>query len=181
MGTYFAGENCPRNRPQLAGTAEIVPAVELEHAQARLRLKVLAKQIRSSRQMRLAHFPAKAFGEPAWEILLSLYVGNGPFLPKSLAREAGISTEAAERWIRFLENEGLVTRLPGLAPVQLSAKAERSLESYLSNQLSQIEFGHHAVSQSAAPRKSGVLSAILLAATALLSVAATYIFAEVQT
>ncbi len=52
------------------------------------------------------------FGEPAWDMLLILYIEQGgPQLTMGrLARIAGASATTALRWIEYLEGQGLTRR-----------------------------------------------------------------------
>lgn len=78
-------------------------------------LGLLAEDLYRDRRRRARHLPARMLGEPAWDILLDLYVaaGRGQAVSVSsacLAADAPAST--ALRWLQHLEGEGLVERLP---------------------------------------------------------------------
>ena len=77
-------------------------------------LGLLAEEIYRNRRRRARHLPTRLLGEPAWDILLDLYVaaGRGQAVSVSnacLAADAPAST--ALRWLHHLEDEGLVERL----------------------------------------------------------------------
>jgi hypothetical protein len=151
----------------------------LEGDVSELPLQLLAKDILADRERRLAHFPARAFGEPAWEILLSLYALNAPVLPKAL----GLSTEATSRWIRFLESEGLVSRVPGLAPLQMTPEARHSMDLYLTTSLRRTkgQWTDAPLQKPFGITLSLMTLVALLAATALVSIALTYELVSAQT
>jgi DNA-binding MarR family transcriptional regulator len=78
-------------------------------------LSLLAEDVYRDRRRRARHLPAKMLGEPAWDILLDLYIaaGRGEAVSVSnacLGADAPAST--ALRWLQHLEGEGLVVRLP---------------------------------------------------------------------
>jgi DNA-binding MarR family transcriptional regulator len=77
-------------------------------------LGLLAEEVYRDRRRRARHLPSRLLGEPAWDILLDLYVaaGRGQAVSVSnacLAADAPAST--ALRWLNHLEGEGLVERL----------------------------------------------------------------------
>lgn len=99
----------------------------------------LARQILDERERRQWFFPQEAFGEPAWEILLLLYSSE----EKEQSLQAlcnGILTplSTANRWITYLENEGLITKVEfggGNPRIRLTAKACRALDRYFVERL----------------------------------------------
>jgi DNA-binding MarR family transcriptional regulator len=94
----------------------------------------------NSRRLRFRYFKRAMFGEPAWEILLTLYITEGAEGRQSIGRladliETPLSTTA--RWIDYLERERLVEREPHptdkrVIYIRLLAKARELLEAYLS-------------------------------------------------
>lgn len=76
----------------------------------------LAQEIVRSRQRRAAVFQSNdLFGEPAWDILLGLYVAEDAQLKLSvteLCDVAGVPPTTGLRWIEKLEKEGWVYREP---------------------------------------------------------------------
>ena len=79
-------------------------------------LAQLAQEIVRSRQRRAAVFQSNdLFGEPAWDILLGLYVATDAQLKLSvteLCDVAGAPPTTGLRWIEKLEKEGWVYRTP---------------------------------------------------------------------
>jgi hypothetical protein len=98
-----------------------------------------ARAILKNRQRRLLSFGKGMFGEPAWEMLLLLFISDyGPRLTvSSLLELSGASKSTALRWAMYLESQQLVAREPHptdrrTAFIRLTAKARDLLEQYLS-------------------------------------------------
>lgn len=98
-----------------------------------------ARDTLANRRRRQDIFGKAMFGEPAWEMLLLLYITEpGPRQSISrLADESGASRTTALRWIDYLEGQGLICREAHpndrrVAFVQLTDKGRRSIELYLS-------------------------------------------------
>ena len=82
------------------------------------------------------------FGEPAWEMLLLLYVGESESRRTigRLGDLAGISKSTTLRWIDYLDSRGLVRREPHPTDrravfVELTRKGRRAIDLYLSGTL----------------------------------------------
>lgn len=98
-----------------------------------------AEQILDLRQRRVREFGATMFGEPAWDILLSAYVGDRHHDRLTIAHLtgiAGVSLSTALRWLNYLVGEGLVERhvhpaQSGQMIVQLTDRSRETLERYL--------------------------------------------------
>jgi DNA-binding MarR family transcriptional regulator len=90
----------PSAQPEGSSPDELPPEALLERARSILR-------VRRARERLLGR---AVIGEPAFDLLLSLYVQTeqkGTSL-SSLARPAGIPYSSAVRWIRYLADKGLV-------------------------------------------------------------------------
>ena len=93
------------------------------------------------RRRRVSEFDTAIFGEPAWDMLLDLYVreAHGASTTASQLLEiAGASLTTASRWLQFLEEKGLaIRRLHPLDAriefVALTVKARDALDRYLSS------------------------------------------------
>jgi DNA-binding MarR family transcriptional regulator len=87
-------------QPREESSNELSSNALLERAQSILR-------VRAARERMLGR---AAIGEPAFDLLLGLYVRSGQKEPSltSLARPAGIPYSSAMRWIRYLADKGLV-------------------------------------------------------------------------
>ena len=78
------------------------------------------------------------FGEPAWEMLLLLYVTSGASRQtvSRLAQLSGASKATALRWMDYLSDRGLIARCPHpndarTAFVNLTDQGREMLEAYL--------------------------------------------------
>ena len=100
----------------------------------------LAKQLLAQRQARFDHFPAELFHEPAWDMLLALYIAHdeGRVLNvKSLVACADAPVTTSQRWIEHLHKLRLVTRVVDTIDrrrleVSLSQNGVEAMETYLS-------------------------------------------------
>lgn len=101
-----------------------------------------AREILADRKRRHEVFSKAMFGEPAWEMLLLLYIlrsGTRQTIGR-LGELAGASKSTALRWIEYLEQQRLVRRETHPTDkraifVELTEKAIESLEAYLSGTL----------------------------------------------
>lgn len=77
-------------------------------------LAVLARNFYRSRRLRSRVFgDTQLFGEPAWDILLDLFVAEAEAKPLSVTSAcigAAVPTSTALRWLVILEEQGLVRR-----------------------------------------------------------------------
>lgn len=96
----------------------------------------LARQAYDDRRRRDS-IPGTAglFGEPAWDLLLYLFIGARENRKVSLdeaCKAAGIAASPALRWIAILEKQGLVVRAgaPQQGSVKLSLKGYAALADY---------------------------------------------------
>ena len=98
-----------------------------------------ARSIVEMQALRRRFFPAAMFGEPAWDILLALYLApaRADRTVDRLAERSGAPLSTAVRWLHYLEAEGLVmldanVHDPAQRPVHLTDKAHHSLRAFLS-------------------------------------------------
>jgi DNA-binding MarR family transcriptional regulator len=76
----------------------------------------LATDLLRKRRKRAEHFPDDFFGEPAWDVLLALYTAQDNEMRQiDLFSAARLPQTTGLRWLRRLEEEGLVTTRPGPA------------------------------------------------------------------
>jgi DNA-binding MarR family transcriptional regulator len=102
-------------------------------------MQELARTILRSRKRRSDEFSATIFGEPAWEMLLELFVQESAGASTTtVLLHAGtkMPQSAVERWIRHLENCDLLVRRshpvdPETEFVELTDDARQALERYL--------------------------------------------------
>ena len=97
-----------------------------------------ARLILQRRRLSADEFGDDMFGEPAWEMLLELYVREGSGASTTSAELFATTRtpqSTAERWLRQLEADGLLYRRshavePSTDFVELSDRARASLERY---------------------------------------------------
>ena len=68
-----------------------------------------------NRRRRKRLFSSIMFGEPAWDMLLALYIqeSTGPrHTLGTLLQSAGVSGSSGKRWLDSLERQGLAVRIP---------------------------------------------------------------------
>ena len=107
----------------------------------RLQLVGRARAILAGRQLRNAHFSRAMFGEPAWEILLVLYImerDGERQTPSRLASWTSTPLSTTVRWIDYLEKKQLVTRHSHpndkrIVFIALEDRAREAMDSYLSS------------------------------------------------
>ena len=96
-------------------------------------------RIIEARRVRESFFRAGLFSEPAWDILLALFLGElrqQRIATSDLARTLAISLTVALRWIDALEQEGLVRRYPDrMTFVSLSARGSTTMHSWLARSI----------------------------------------------
>ena len=127
---------------QEAGWAEALPSRTLTNT-AELDKADLARRARlifATRRKRSQIFGKGMFGEPAWDMLVALYVGDTAG-PRATVGRLSELTEAplttAIRWLDYLEQQGLVHREPHPTDrraifVELTDKGRSVMERYLS-------------------------------------------------
>ena len=93
-----------------------------------------------SRTVRKKFFPAKLFGEPAWDMLLTLYataLDEEAITAEQLCEASGAGPLTVGRWIEALERGGLLIRgeVPpnGSGTFTLSEKGWFAMDSYFEN------------------------------------------------
>ncbi len=99
-----------------------------------------ARQILARRRLRETIFKSTLFGEPAWEMLLELYIresSGASITTDELKKAAGGPLSTSARWLKMLERDYLIIRRPhpvdhGTEFVDLTSEAKEALETYLS-------------------------------------------------
>ncbi|MFD1950963.1 hypothetical protein ACFSGX_09315 [Sphingomonas arantia] len=100
------------------------------------------RELREHRRRRRAFFPAELFHEPAWDMLLTLYVARAErrtMHVKTLVSAADAPITTSQRWIEQLARLELVVRTDDVGDrrrveVALSDKAAAAIERYLADQ-----------------------------------------------
>ena len=103
----------------------------------------MAAIIYSDRRRRESVFGDGLFGEPAWDMMLELFVaaGKGHTLStKSVTLGSAVPPTTALRWLENLETEGIVRRFPDPGDkrrtcVELSVSAHAKMSEYLDETL----------------------------------------------
>ena len=97
-------------------------------------LRQAAQKILAVRKLRSSYLPREILGEPAWEILLRLYTARdeADHSAQQLEANSGAPASTTRRWLRYLEQEGLITRGAGdhraRDQVELTEKARHALD-----------------------------------------------------
>ena len=102
-------------------------------------LRGYAEQIRLSRDLRHKSFDRNLFGEPAWDILLTLFVIDSDqrrLSTRDLSKHANLALTTALRWLDYLAEQDLVTRKTNpfdrrVVYVELSGKGRAAMDHYL--------------------------------------------------
>lgn len=116
-----------------SGDRPVPPSADRKALLSRARIVFAARRIRAK------HFDRDLFGEPAWEILLALYIAeeSGPrFTISRLAESIGVPLSTVVRWMRTLEEKSLVGRIDHptdrrVVSIRLLDKARTALDAYL--------------------------------------------------
>lgn len=114
-----------------------LPPAAVDDPQA---LVARARIVLGARRLRDQHFDRDLFGEPAWEMLLALYVAEGSgsrFTTGKLAEWIGVPLTTVVRWAKALEEKQLVGRTDHptdrrIVFIRLLAKGKKALDEYLS-------------------------------------------------
>lgn len=72
-----------------------------------------AQKILASRRARLSFLPREVFGEPAWDMLLDLFISSHEDRPISVSSAciaSGVPATTALRWLSMMEEHGLIER-----------------------------------------------------------------------
>jgi DNA-binding MarR family transcriptional regulator len=99
----------------------------------------LAKSLYLSRRLRERYLDAELFGEPAWDMLLDLFVQAAEgkrTAVTSLCAASGVPPSTALRWITTLQDAGLILREEAehdrrVAYLKLSARGFAAVRQYL--------------------------------------------------
>jgi DNA-binding MarR family transcriptional regulator len=114
------------------------PASQTADLAARLRFIELARGELTNRRRRIGIFGATMFGEPGWEVLLTLYASDSRHLTIArISKTVTASWSSTLRWIEQLDETGMVTREPNPTDrrsvlVAITPKGVRALDLYFS-------------------------------------------------
>lgn len=98
-----------------------------------------ARIVIATRRTRERYFDRDLFGEPAWDILLALYVtedSGSRFTTSKLADFIGVPLSTVVRWIKTLEQQSLVERVDHptdrrVVFIHLLEKGRKALDAFL--------------------------------------------------
>jgi DNA-binding MarR family transcriptional regulator len=93
----------------------LFPAAPVEPAATLCLAASVARRLYALRRMRERWLEVRLFADPAWDILLDLYVAGAEGRHISMSSAciaAAVPATTAQRWIRALERAGLVERHP---------------------------------------------------------------------
>jgi DNA-binding MarR family transcriptional regulator len=127
-----------RDKPGKAASAGSEKDPQTGAAQREI-LRGYADQIRHSRDLRHRSFDRNLFGEPAWDILLTLYVIDADqrrLSTRDLSKHANLALTTALRWLDYLEEHDLITRKTNtfdrrVVYVEISDKGRAAMDHYL--------------------------------------------------
>ena len=105
---------------------------------ARSRLARRAAAAFKARELRNRFFARAIFAEPAWNMLLALYLADDdgrPVTASGLSEWSGCPPTTGLRWLRLLESERLVRRRPSATDrrmcfVELTSRGREALDRY---------------------------------------------------
>ena len=114
---------------------------ELEAVRETDARKLAARIMFETRKARSRLFPASMFSDPAWDMLIALYIAEQAPAAADLARSISASVTTAMRWIEILETHKLIVREQSPTDrrahtIRLSEQARNSLDSLLSEAVS---------------------------------------------
>jgi DNA-binding MarR family transcriptional regulator len=127
---------------RLLAKAVGIPQEEATEAGEEISTEVLVSRARiifHSRLARTRHFNRAMFGEPAWDIMLMLYIndrGGSRLTATKIADLIEQPFSSVVRWIDYLAKERLIERLPHpndkrVSIIALREKGRDSIETYL--------------------------------------------------
>jgi DNA-binding MarR family transcriptional regulator len=99
------------------------------------------------RRRRDRFFPATLFGEPAWDILLDLYIQGERGTPVSISSAClagGTAPTTGLRWLSNLDELGLTERKPNASDgrmswIRLTARGREQMQAYLADIAGEVE------------------------------------------
>lgn len=123
-----------------SGDAAVGEAQDLAAPLDRATLTARASKMFALRRRRCQIFGVGMFGEPAWDMLVALYVVDATGPKATIGRLSEVTRTAlttAIRWLEYLEQQGLVRRESSptdrrVVFVQLTDKGRSAMEEFLS-------------------------------------------------
>lgn len=123
-------------RQELAGEASLGNGAEQQDT-----LSTLSMTYYRVRRTRDNYFPRQLFGEPAWDILLDLYINHAQgrkISVSSLCVASMVPATTALRYIAMLEDQGLLRKIASehdrrVSLVELTDKGCAAMEAYMTS------------------------------------------------
>lgn len=115
------------------------------------RTAVLVEKVIASRARRVSFLPAELFGEPAWDLMLQLYVAHLSDQLMSagrLYRCSAVPASTAVRWLKMLLELGLAEKTEDKPDhrwelVKLTPSGLRAMDSYFSEECTCVSTSRH--------------------------------------
>ena len=131
----------PGSQPHNAARAANYVDVEPDLLAHECELVRTAYAILLRRRQRYEEFHPRMFGEPAWDMLLELYVretSGSSSTAEHLQLASGTAPSTAGRWLQYLAEEGLIARRNrplngGGILVELTDHGREALDQYLTS------------------------------------------------
>jgi len=119
------------------------PATIADHGNECATARARAERLYAERRRRDSLFPDGLFGEPAWDLLLAMFVArdrNQPMILCKAYRAAGVTDTTGRRLLDRMEADGLITRRRAprsrkMRIVELTDLAIERLNDYLAKSL----------------------------------------------
>lgn len=126
------------NADKILISAELQGGSLIETEVEQRRLRMIASEMYRRRFSRSRFLKGAMFGEPAWDMLLALYVAESTgarYTVTQLSSYAASPATTALRWIDYLESHHYVVRVPSLEDrrcffLELSDDARTDLDAY---------------------------------------------------
>lgn len=123
---------------EILASAELQDGADIETGAEQRRLRMIAREMYLRRFARSRFLKGAMFGEPAWDMLLALYVAELTgvrYTVTQVSSYAGAPATTSLRWIDYLESHGYVVRTPSVDDrrchnLELSDDARRDLDAY---------------------------------------------------
>ena len=117
------------------------PAIIADHGHECATARARAERLYAERRRRDALFPDGLFGEPAWDLLLAMFVArdrNQAMILCKAYKAAGVTDTTGRRLLDRMEADGLITRRRAprsrkMRIVELTDRAVERLTDYLAN------------------------------------------------
>lgn len=129
----------PEGHHEQTGKAGSKASTEPDVLSRECKLVRTAEGILLRRRRRNSEFDSGIFDEPAWDMLLELYVretSGTSCTAEELKAASAVASSTAERWLHYLEKEGLAVcryypRGQGTVFVALTNRARQAFDRYL--------------------------------------------------